>query len=111
MLKIIQNEKQSFSISLKSEASGGPFDLTGNTEIRVCFKSGEVVTILTKTGAEITVDGDPLLGIISGALTVAQTGAMGVVGSGVIEVEVTKGAGEVTKTQILGAFSVTASVC
>ncbi len=111
MLKIIQNERQPFTINLVSESNNGlPFDLTGYSEITVCFKAGTTVTTLTETGARITVV-EAKIGQISGALTQAETDAMSVVTSGLIEIAVDFGGGDVRKTQIVNSFSVTAKVC
>jgi len=109
MITIIQNEQKPWSISLDDD-EGEPFNLTGNVEITVCFKTASQVTILTKTGGEVTVD-DLILGKISGNLTQPQTDAMPKENSGLVEVEVDFGAGKVRKTQILNAFRVADKAC
>ncbi len=111
MLKIIQNEKQPFTINMTSEQLNGlPFDLTGFSDITVCFKAGSVVTTLTESGSRITVV-EEKIGQISGALTQAETDAMSIVTSGIIEIAVDFGGGDVRKTQINNAFSVIEKVC
>ena len=110
MLNIIQNERKPFSITITSKKTGLPLNLTGNSDITVCFKAGVSLTTLTKTGVRITVD-NAVLGQISGALTQAETDAMSAVNSGDIEIAVDYGSGDVQKSQKFNAFSVTAKLC
>lgn len=111
MLKIIQNESKPFTITITSESNDGlPFDLTGFSDIKVCFKSGSLITELTQSGGRITVV-TALLGLISGTLTQAETDAMSVVTDGQIEIQVDFGGGDVRKSQIDSAFIVKAKLC
>jgi len=111
MVEVIQGEKQAFTVNVvKKGTTTVPFDLTGFTEITVCFKVGSSVVVKTETGGDVAVVGDPLLGQISVSLTVADTSAMAP-GNGDIEVDVEKGAGENTKSQSLDSFIVVASIC
>ena len=111
MIEIIQGEKQIFNINLKSKKTGLPLDLTGNTEIEVCFKSGDIIISKKKTDSKVSVVGDVKLGQITTTLLIADTPLLPPTSEGAIEVVVTKGAGEVEKSQDLNAFSVVAGIC
>lgn len=111
MLDIIQGEKQPFEFNLTSKKSGGPFDLTGNIEIEVCFKSGTTIVTKKKTLSEITVVGSPELGQISGDLEVADTDSLPSTENGDVEIKIDFGGGDIKKAQILGAFKVTEKIC
>ncbi len=110
MIDIIQEERQPFTIQIRSNLTNDPYDLTGNSDIKVCFKTASGVTELTKSGARITVE-DAKLGIISGALTQAETDAMPVENNGLIEIQLDFGGGDVRKVQVTNAFVVREKAC
>jgi len=107
---VIQGEKQSFTINLK-QPSGSPFDLTGFTEITVCFKAGSTVVQKLESLAEVSVVGADTLGTITVDLAIADSDSFSPTGEGHIEVHVAFSASDVRKTQILNAFQVTAKLC
>ena len=111
MRQIVQGEQQTFVIQLsrKQDNVQFPFDLTGYTEIQVCFKSN--TTIVEKdTSSDVTVVGPDTDGKIQAILQVADTESFQT-GKGDIEVVVTKPAGEVTKWQIPNSFQVSEAIC
>ena len=110
MIKIIQGEQQPFTIDLKSAETGKPFDLTGYSEITVCFKAGSSL-VSKDTSSGVSVVGDPMLGQISGTLEVADTSSLTSTASGSIEVTIDFGGGNIKKTQILNEFSVSQTLC
>lgn len=115
MLDIIQGEKQPWAITIvtKNAVTGKttPLDLAGFSEITVCFKTGTIITTLTQTGGDITVD-IAVLGEISGNLTVAQTDALPApIEDGSAEISVDFGSGDVRKSIILNSHRVTAKLC
>lgn len=114
MRKIIKGSKQVFVIQLSRKEDGvlKVYDLTGNVEITVCFKSGSTVVAVNKVAAPVNVivvgaDAD---GKIQATLETTNTDALNV-GTGSIEVVVDKGSGDVDKFQIANAFQVVASDC
>lgn len=117
MRTVIQGEKEVFTINLTETETLGdgtkvtkPFDLTGNTEIEVCFQVSPSKISKTLTGAEVSVIGVDTDGKVQTAMEVADSDAFAV-GDGNIEVVVTKGVGEVTKFQILNSFQIAAKIC
>lgn len=110
-IDVIQGERKPWTIDLTSSKTGKPFDLTGNTEIKVCFQAGSTTIELLKTLAEVTVVGLDELGQISGELTTTQSDSLTPTTEGNIEVHVTFGAGDVRKAQLINAFTVTAKIC
>lgn len=117
MRTIIQGEKETFTINLteKESLSDGtiltkPFDLTGFTEIEVCFKVGTTIKSKKLTLAEVSVIGLDTDGKIQVALEVADSNGFGV-GQGSIEVVITKAVGDVTKFQILNSFQIVQKFC
>ena len=111
MIEIIQGEKQPITIDLVSSKTGKRIDLTGNTEITVCFQAGSTLISKTKTATEVVVVGDPADGQITADLQVADTDSMPTTSSGSIEVVIDFGSGDVRKSQILEAFQVIQKIC
>ena len=110
VVKIIQGEKQTVTIELTSQKSGNKFDLTGATEIVVCFVAGTTVIQKLLSLSEVTVV-SALNGEITADLLVADTDTLPATTDGKVEVQVTFGAGDVRKAQILNAFTVAAKFC
>lgn len=114
MLDIIQGEKQpwSMTITTKNAATGkvSPLDLTGFSEITVCFLTAQTHLITkTQTGGGVTVD-NAVLGEISGDLLTTDTDAMPE-GFGDIEAQVDFGSGDVRKAIIVRSHKVTKKLC
>jgi len=117
MKPVIQGAQVPFTINLtETKNQNGvkvttPFDLTGNTEIEVCFKVGSTVVSKKKTvGAGVLIIGAEIDGKISSTLEIADSDGFAP-GDGDIEIFETKGAGVVTKFQILKAFQVIEKIC
>jgi len=111
-LEIIQGEKQPYNIDLTSKASGKPFDLTGVSDITVCFKTDAIVIEKTLGALEVSIVGDPQLGQITGNLLVADTDSMTPTTEGQIEIQIdVDGAGDIKKSQILNGFIVLEKIC
>lgn len=117
MRTIVQGEKETFTINLteKESLSDGtiltkPFDLTGFTEIEVCFKVDTIKVSKKQTAAEVAVIGADTDGKIQTSLEIANTDSFQV-GDGSIEIVITKAAGDVTKFQILNSFQIAAKIC
>jgi len=71
---IFQGSDKILNLKLREE-NGDPFDLTGETEITVCFKAadGGASIDLTKGGGDVTITGSLLLGKISVSISDANT--------------------------------------
>ena len=111
MVNIIQGGIKEIIVRLTLASTKDPLPLTGVSEISTCFKNtDETELMLTKTGGEITVVGDPLLGKIQIALDETQTAALALVDSETMEIAVDFGNGP-RKLQIANAYSVIASIC
>ena len=110
MLEIFQGEDQSATIDLESKKTGKPFDLTGATEIEVCFIGGTTIIKRLLSLSEVSVVGSPLNRQISTSLTAAQTATLVVTQAGNIQVRITQPGG-VSMVQILNAFAVKADLC
>jgi len=116
MLDIIQGERQTWKITVfKVDAAGVKSfqDLTGNTEIKVCFKSGVNLLELTRVGApsgRVIVD-NALEGKISGEIKIAETDAMPETADGSVEVQIHFSATDIRKSIILDSHKVTAKIC
>ena len=114
MLSFIQGEAKKWSLNLTTvnEDTGQEsfLDLTGATEISVCFKSGTHLLTKLLSTAEITVD-VPLEGKISGTNLIADTTAMSETTSGTVSVAVTYSATDVKKSIILNSHKVIADPC
>lgn len=108
--EIIQGAQSKFTIDCV-DSTGKRFDLTGNTEIKCCFKASTTVVEKLKTTGGVTVVGDPADGQIESTLEVADTDAMPPVMDGCIEVVVDYGSGTVKKSQILDAFIIIEKKC
>jgi len=108
--EIIQGEKQDFAFNLKSKSTGNRFDLTGFSEIKVCFKSGTTLVEKLESLAEVTVV-SAADGQITTSLSVADTDSFAKSDDGDVEIHVDFGGGDVKKSQILGAFFVTEKLC
>lgn len=114
MLDIIQGERQPWAITVKTKnkntGKSTPLDLSGFSEITVCFKTGVNILTLLQTGGRVTVD-NAVLGEISGDITVAETDAMEAVEDGSAEVKIDFGGGDVRKSIILGSHRVDPKIC
>jgi len=110
MLEIIQGEDQAVPIDLTSRKTGKPFDLTGATEILVCFKSGAQKVEKKLTDTDVSIVGSPLLGQITTDLTPADTTSLGSTDNGTIVVTITQPAG-ITKSVKKDAFTVLEDPC
>lgn len=111
MFNIIQGGIKDFTVRINSVASGDPLDLTSVVEISTCFKNADGTELmLTKTGGDIVVVGDPLLGKIKVSLSDVETALLGLVDNETLEVTVDLGAGPL-KVQIPNAYSVIESIC
>ena len=111
MIEIIQGEKQTVNIDLVSKTTGKPFDLTGATEIKVCFKAGSTTVSKLLSLAEVSVVGNALLGQITTDLSTTDTDSMTQTSKGDVEVTVDYGSGNVKKAQIQDTFKVTEKIC
>ena len=116
MREIVQGEREIFVIQLGQKDSGGvvrPFDLTGNTEISVCWKAESTIVQKNRVAATIgvIVVGADTDGKIQGTLEVADTDSFPQTSNGSIEIIVTKAGGDVTKWQIDNAFQVLTKIC
>jgi len=110
MIVIIQGEKQPFELNLSSLKNGTAFDLTGFTDITVCFKIGSTTIEKKESDGDVTVVSEPR-GEISTFLTVADTDSLTPGTDGAIEVLVDFGGGDIKKAQDLNAFKVVAKIC
>jgi len=113
MIQVIQGERQPFIIDLESEKTGKPFDLTGFTEIQVCFKAGTtVISKLESVPADnVAVVGGPTNGQISAELAAVDSDTLAATSGGQIEVIISFSATNIQKTQILDAFAVLDKIC
>ena len=113
MIEIIQGEQQFYSIDLVVQSTKRPVDLTGTTEISVCFNTKDVVTTHTLGASEIEIVGSPVLGQIQSTpgLTVARTEAMLVSDDGIVEVVLDYGSGDIQRIQIENGLIVKPSKC
>lgn len=110
MLNIIQNERKPWSLTLK-DSNGAPFDLTGATNVLVCFKADNTVIELNLApDARVVID-NAVLGKISGYLTQAETDTMPATNKGDLEISADFGGGDVRKAQVFNAFIVKAKLC
>ena len=112
MIQVIQGERQEFTIDLTSEKTGNKFDLTGFSEIKVCFKAGTtIIEKLESVPADNVSVVSAINGQISAELSVADTDAMTAANDGAIEIEIDFGGGDIKKVQILSAFNVVNKIC
>ncbi len=113
MIEVIQGEQQFYSIDLVKSSNKRPVDLTGISEISVCFNTKDTVTTHTLGAAEIEIVGSPLLGQIQATpgLLIAETTAMIESDDGIVEVVLDYGGGNVQRIQIENSLSVKASKC
>jgi len=111
LIEVIQGEEQLFNIDLTSQKTQRPFDLTGNTEIKVCFDSEGTVVQKTKTATEVTVVGSPLLGQISVTLLAADTTTLPFTKNGLIIVTVLFASSGPKKAKLKPAFTVAEDTC
>ena len=92
--------------------NGDPFDLTGNTEITLCLqKADKTFTAYTKTGGQLAITGDAVLGKVTVTLVGAtETNALQIGPKQDFEIKEEKGA-VVTKIKFLQDLLVRASNC
>lgn len=110
-VRIIQGGIKTFAVRLRSQSTRDPLDLTGVTEIEVCFQNSDGSELmLSKTDDEISVEGDPKIGKIQVELTAEQTALLLPVDNETLEVSVNLGDGPL-KCQIPNAYSVIQSEC
>lgn len=113
MVNIIQGGKKQFTVRISSESTKDPLDLTTVAEITTCFKTSDSENpelMLSLTGGDIAVIGDPLLGKIQITLNDTDTAGLGLVDNETLELAIDLGAGPL-KLQIPNAYSVIESVC
>jgi hypothetical protein len=94
------------------KGSKDPLDLTGITEISTCLLNDDgTELVLSLTGGQISVYGNPILGKISITLTAAQTALLAVDDSADLQVAFTYGAGQPSVLTIPGAYNIIATDC
>ena len=111
MKKYIQGAKAEFTIQLLVKDSNGvsrPFDLTGNTEITMKWKTGTTIITKNKVASPIGVEvlGAVTEGKIKGTLLPADTLTQSQTGAGLIEIAVSFSATDIKKFQIKNGFAV-----
>jgi len=117
MKKVIQGTRDVFDIDLGVKESGGiitrPFDLTGIVEAdsKICWQAGSTKIEKTFSDADVSIIGADADGMVQGILDVVETGSFPADEVGVIEIVIDKGAGDVTKFQVLDAFQVVSKIC
>lgn len=111
MKTIIQGEKSVFTVRLTTKEAGSeislPYDLTGNTEITMHWKVGTKLKTKNRvaTTVGVVVLGDARDGKIQGTLLVADTADMPKTGTGLVEIKVDFGSGNVKKFIVENAFT------
>jgi len=116
MKTVIQGEKATFNISLATRDDDGilrPLDLTGLVEAdsKVCWQAGSTKKEKVFSDADITVTAPATLGKLVAILDVAETLLFPAGSIGDIEIIVDKGAGDVTKAQILESWRSLEKIC
>lgn len=111
MKKFIQGEKVELTIQLAVKDAAGvirPFDLTSNTEISACFELGSTRIQKNRVASPVgvVVVGVATDGKIKATLTATETDTFAKGSSGLLEITVDKGSGNITKFQIKNAFQV-----
>jgi len=87
---IIRGEKRTISVTIVEEDSLEAYDLTGNSEIKVCLKNQDGTTLeLTKTGTQVTVVSE-IKGKISFVVSETDSPNLKVGDDQDIEIEITK---------------------
>ena len=110
-LTVIRGSDRTFTVNLYSKQKLRPFNLTGLTEIKACFpKEDETVLQVALTGGQITVLGDPVLGVIQIELTDSDTSLLAVGEDQDFEVQVDIGATR-SIVQFLESLTVVESIC
>lgn len=117
MKKVIQGSREVFDIDLGVREAGGiitrPFDLTGmvDADSKICWQAGTTKIEKNFEDADVSVIGALKDGMVQGILDVTETGSFPADEVGVIEIVIDKGAGDVTKFQVLEAFQVVPKIC
>lgn len=89
-----------------------PLDLTGVSEIETCFLNDDGTELmLSLTGTEIAVFGNPILGKITITLTGVQSAALAVARLATLQVKFTFPGGQPVVLQIPAAYNVLATAC
>lgn len=87
-------------------------NLTGVTEIKSCFQNDDGSELMISlTGGQIAIIGDPMLGRLQITLTAAQTILLEEIDIETIEFSLIIGAGDPVPFQIPGAYQVLDSKC
>jgi len=111
VLTVIRGADRAFTICLVSSTKLRPFDLAGVTEITACFpKEDATVLQVALTGGQISILGDPQLGVIQVELTDTDTGLLAVGELQDFEVQVELGTAK-SIVQFLQSLTVVESLC
>ena len=108
MLNIIQGEDKTFTVLFRKE-DGRPFDLTGATEIKLCFPGTTAVQEISLTGTEISVV-NALLGEISATINDTKSALLKVGEQQTFEAVIDKGADR-SKVKFTELLTVQSSIC
>ena len=111
-VEIIQGSKGQLNCKFLRKASRDPFDLTGVTDIQVCFANddGTELQLSLLTGG-ITIVGNPVIGLFSISLTRAQTLALAVDDHATLQVGFVVAGGDPEIFSIPAAYTIIASTC
>ncbi len=110
-ISIIQGSDRSFNVNILRKNTLKPFDLTTATEIVACFPNEDGTTLmLSLTGAEVEIVGDPMLGEIKIKLNNTQTAGLEEGEDLGIQIEIDLGADK-SIVQLKGVLTVLESLC
>jgi len=119
MKEVIQKAREVFDIDLGLQdlTSGSQFidrfDLTGIVlaSSKICWKAGSTKKEKAFDDPDVSIIGDITKGQVQGILDTTETDSFPAEELGSIEVLIDKGAGDVTKFQLLDSFQVKAKIC
>lgn len=119
MKKVFQGSREVFDIDLgvKDNCTDveitRPFDLTGIVlaDSKICWKAGTTKLEKAFDDPDVSIIGADTAGMVQGVLDIVETGNFPKDEVGDIEVLIDKGAGDITRFQVLGAFQVIGKIC
>ena len=119
MKKVFQGAREVFDIDLgvKDTCTGSditrPFDLTGfvPADSKICWRAGTTQIEKAFDDPDVAVIGVDTAGMVQGILDIDETASFPKDEVGDIEILIDKGAGDITRFQVLDGFQVIGKIC
>ncbi len=111
-IEIVKGSKATIKVRLLRKTDLSPLDLTGITEISTCFLNDDGTELmLSLTGGNIAIIGDPILGLVAITLTSEMSQDFAVDSSTALQLALEYANGDPSILKVPGAYSILANDC